>query len=247
MNFRYKKILFLICGILLCIGGEILIWYFSTPAKKGEEKTVEKANNEEKLKHLQELDEQIVSTQKQLEKIETLSPEERKKREKEREILSAQRVTKDVLLEGVEVTVSGGKKVITNRAQGYRIEVPSNLIIARSIASDWIELHDSQSMCQDPACDPVIKITVAEANPALLSLEDWFNQEENKARAPIFSPREQLSINGQKTYRVLEVIPGKFDGFSYYWEKGKEIYTLRISSLDEPTYRNVINTFSLDL
>ena len=247
MNFQHNKTLFLICGVLLLIVSGMLVWYFFPIEKKGEEKAPEKVKNEQKLKHLQELDEQILSTQKQLEKIETLSPEERKKREKEREILSAQRVTKDVLLEGVEITLSGGKKVITNRAQGYRIEVPSNLIIARSIASDWIELHDSQSMCQDPACDPVIKITVAEANPALLSLEDWFNQEENKARAPIFSPREQLSINGQKTYRVLEVIPGKFDGFSYYWEKGKKIYTLRISSFDEPTYRNAINTFSLDL
>lgn len=168
----------------------------------------------------------------------------KKEREEKIETLTAQTVVEDVGVEGVEVLLTEDKRVIHNRAQGYSIEVPPNLLIARSITSDWIELHDKEFMCQeDPSCDPVLRIRVEETNPNELDLEEWFEKEEEKEGFPIYSPREQLEIQGEVAYRVTESIPRVFEGFYYYWSKEKNLYYIRIADFDDEIYRSYIETF----
>ena len=94
-------------------------------------------------------------------------------------------------------------------------------------------------------CNPVIRIETAESNPKGLSLEEWFKEEEEKAGTPIYSPRERTSLGSQTFYRVVESIPGTFDGYYYYWTREKKIYSLRISKFEEVNYRSSLETLKL--
>lgn len=237
-----KKIIYI--GItalaLLIIGG--IFWYWQK-SKVIEVTRVDEITKEEAPEHLKELEQQIEETKSELEKLERLDPEERRIREEQRETLSALEVTKDVVIEGVEVSIVGERKEITNHKEGYRISVSQKLVMARSIASNWIELHDPKTMCEDPSCDPVILIAVAESNPSELSIAEWLAQEEKNAGEEIYSPREELPIGGVAAFRVTESLPPLFEGFSYYFGKGKKIYSLRISGTNESMYREYIETF----
>ncbi len=200
---------------------------------------------EEKEK-LEGIEKQIAETQKRLEEVSRLSPEEIKKREEERRILTAQRTNEDVSVAGVEVIVQDGAKSIINKKEGYRIDVPSNLIVARTISSDRIELHDRKTICEDPSCEPTLLIRSEKKNPEKLSLDEWFSKEEKAIGRSVYSPREQLTIRGQSVFKVREEIPLIFDGFYYYWSFGESIYSIRVSSFDAETYRSAIETFSFE-
>lgn len=200
--------------------------------------------SQEKLEKLQEVENAIERTQKELEALSALSPEEKAERARKRDVLSAQKETDDVLIDGVEVVVQGAKKILLNKKEGYRIEVPANLLIARSVTSDWIELHDKKFMCQDPSCEPVMRIRVQMHNADELPIGEWLGKEEAKTGALIYSPREQLTIGQELVYRVTEEIPARFEGYYYYWGKGKNIYDIRISIFDDEAHRPYINTFS---
>ena len=221
---------------IFVIGGLLFgIWFWrNTPKQSALEK------------QLQEVEEQIALTEKRIKELSELSPEEVLQREKEREILSQLLATDDVVVEGVEIVQEGDTKIITNNIQGYTIEIPNNLVVARSISSDHLELHDKTTMCQgDPACDPVIRIEAMESNPKELSLGEWFKEEEEKADTPMYSPREKISLGNQTFYRVSESIPGKFDGYYYYWARGNKIFYLRISKFEEVKYRSSLETLKL--
>lgn len=190
---------------------------------------------------------EIEATKKQLEELSKLTSEEKQKREEELQILSQQKVSQDVSVEGVKVILGGNKKIIRNTAQGYSMEVPLSLVVARSVASDWLELHDSEFMCEgDPECNPIMRIRVINAGAIVSDLEKWFREEEKKARAPIYTPREKLAIGGETVYRVTEIIPAKFEGYYYYWAKDKKIYYVRISKFDEEEYKPYIETFKVE-
>lgn len=209
-----------------------------------EQKKEETAEFQEKVQRLRDLEKDIEETKKQLEEVSSLSPEERARLEEERKILSASRVTKDVAVKGVEVQIRDEKKTILNRVEGYRIEVPLNLVIARSISSNWLEFHDQKNMCLDPDCDPVMRIRTVSVNPRNLTLNEWLAEEEKRANAEIYSPREKLTIGNETAYRVTEEIPGKFEGYYYYLGRGTKIYDIRISKFDDEIYRSASETFS---
>lgn len=202
---------------------------------------------------IEEIDRQTRQTQQRvavikerIRELEEISLEEKQERELERKTLSAQKVTEDVGVEGLEIIITEEKRIINNHAQGYSIEVPDNLLVARSISSDWIELHDKEFMCaEDPSCDPVMRIRVEQSNPEELVLDQWFTQEEAKEGFAIYSPRERLEFGSEMVYRVTEAIPRVFEGFYYYWGKGAKIYYIRIADFDDDTYRPYIETFVL--
>lgn len=242
-----KKLFFLAIGILL-FAGAVIVWLVLRngrveTAKEGIKKDAV-GESQEKLEKLEEIESAIERTKKELEILSALSPEEKAERERKRNVLSAQKETGDVAIEGVEIVIQGAKKIMVNKKEGYRIEVPANLLIARSVASDWIELHDRQFMCQDQSCEPVIRIRVQARNPDELPIGRWLGKEEEKAGAPIYSPREQIIIGQESAYRVSEEIPARFEGYYYYWGKGKKIYDIRISTFDYEAYITSINTFS---
>lgn len=197
-------------------------WYWQRISKK-----------KELEQRLQEVEEQISATEKRIKELSELTPEELQKIEREREILSAESATKDVEVAGVEIMRDGGKKIIKNTAEGYRIEVPKNLLIARSISADWLELHDPEIMCEgDPLCSPILRIVV--------SKEDIKNILSQSAGY------ETINIGGANAYKVIEKIPEVFEGSYYYWSRSGKVYAIRVSSFDEPAYQKYIETFGLE-
>lgn len=243
-----RKLFFWAAGVL-CLVGAMALWLVLRHKeveiiKKEEVKKEADGGSQDKLEKLQEVENAIERTQKELEALSALSPEEKAERARKRNVLSAQKATDDALIEGVEITVVGAKKILSNKREGYRIEMPGTLLVARSVTSDWVELHDKTFMCQDPSCEPVMRIRVQAHNPDELPIAEWLQREEEKAGASIYSPREQLTIGQELVYRVLEEIPTRFEGYYYYWKKGKKIYDIRISVFDDELYRPSINTFS---
>ena len=233
---RFRKAFYSLLFILVIAGLAIGIWFWQEARKRRVLET-----------ELQRVEEQIASTEKRIKELSELSPEEILRIEKEKEILSATSATDDVIIEGVEIIKSGDKKIIKNSAQGYQIEIPKNLLVARSISSDHIEFHDKSAMCQgDPLCKPVILISVVDFNPDRLELEKWFKGEEQKSGADIYSPREKLNIDSQIVYKVIESDPPIFDNIYYYWSKEDKVYSIRVSAVEDPNYSSYIKTFKLD-
>lgn len=187
-----------------------------------------------KLKEqLQDIEQRILITQNELDKLLQLTPEEKNRRLEELKILSAQSALTDVPVAGLEIVKSDGKKIIKNIAEGYRLEAPANLVVARSISSDWLELHDQETMCEgDPLCGPILRIVVSkdDINNIVLEAESY----------------ERLNIGGAAVYRVAEVIPAVFEGSYYYWSRNGKVYSIRVSSFDESAYRKYIETFRLE-
>lgn len=243
-----RKLFFWATGVLCLAGAIMALWLVLHNKKveiiKEEIKKEADGKSQDKLEKLQKVENAIERTQKELEALSALSPAEKAERARKRNVLSAQQATDDVVIEGVEITVVGAKKILSNKTEGYHIEVPAKLLVARSVTSDWIELHDKTFMCQDPSCEPVMRIRVQVHNPDELPIEEWFKREEEKAGASIYSPREQLTIGQESVYRIFEEIPTRFEGYYYYWKKGKKIYDIRISVFDDEVYRPSINTFS---
>lgn len=244
--FSKHTFVFLAISVLILAG--MTIWWFvvRTGTKEiAKDKILQEIPGEvrDTPKMLEEIESAIERTKKELETLSTLSPEEKASRARKRDILSAQKQTDDVAIEGVDIIRESAKKIIVNKKEGYQIEVPANLLIARSVASDWIELHDKTFMCQDPSCEPVMRIRTQMNNPDELSIKAWLAREEKTVGAPIYSPRKQLTIGQESVYQVSEEIPPRFEGYYYYWQRGKKIYDIRISLFDDEAYRPFIDTF----
>lgn len=229
---QYKNYILGLLGLLL-LGAAVGVWFWFFPIKV-----------KEAQKSPERLSDEISRTRERLEELSRISPAEKEKREKERQVLSAREIKEDVAVSGVNVRIEGERKIVDNHAMGYRFELPLNLVLARSITADTLEFYDRELMCAgDPECEPVFRVRVQEGNPDGLLLEEWFLSEEKKAGVPLYTPREKLILGERIAYRVEEVIPAKFEGYYYYWGKGKKIFILRVSKIDEEVYRKFIETF----
>lgn len=243
----YKKLLIILTIVLaaiLAIGG---YFWFKKDLKPEVEVDIKIKKDVMTSDQKSVLESEIDATKKQLEELSRLTSEEIKKREDERKILTAQDVASDIPVKGVEILTKDGIKIIRNIAEGYRIEIPVELIIARTIKSDLIEIHDPRVMCkEDPSCDPIIRIRASPDNLQKLDLEKWFKAEEEKAGSEIYSPRERVEVGDEVAFRITENIPGVFDGYYYYWSRGAKIYYLRVSAFDEGKYGEFIETFTFE-
>jgi len=189
-------------------------------------------------------EEQIAQTRTDIEAITQLTLEDKIRLEKEREILSSLTETEDITVPDIEIKITENKKTIINNGQGYTLTVPNNLIIARSVLGDWIELHDKIYMCKgDPKCPPIIHIRVTKNNPLSLSIDKWLEKAEQEIGDKIYSPREKMTIGDIIAYKVSVAIQGTFDGFYYYLTNGQKIYSIRISKIDDKKYIDNIKTF----
>lgn len=216
---KFKKDFFGLVAILVITGLAAGIWYWRDAAKRAALES-----------ELQKIEEQISATEKRLQELSRLTPEEIAKSEAELEILSAKTAAKDVQVDGIEVVTAAGKKIIKNFAQHYTIEVPPNLLVARSIAPDWLELYDPEIMCEgDPLCSPILRIVVSTED-----IKDILSQ---------LASYETINIGGEIVYKVTEKIPTVFEGSYYYWFRDGKVYSIRISSFDESTYYKYIETF----
>jgi hypothetical protein len=244
MKILNKKLVIIAVVVLMVIAGGVGFWYFKIYPE------------ELKQKKLNEIQNKIVATKNQISQVQNSIQEETKEADQtpqqiaqnkhDIEILAARTATNDVSVDGIKITKNNGKKIVQNVAQGYSIELPQNLILARSISSDKLNFFDPETMCASPSCEPILGIVVSQDNPESLSLDEWMRSAEDKAGQPIYEPREQLSFNGQAVFKVTEIIPDKFDGYYYFWTKGTNVYYIRISKFDDITYSEYIKTFKFN-
>lgn len=242
-----KKEIIAIAALLVLIGIGVGLWFWYRAILSEGEREIEGQQEALETDQTKIVEEKISQVKEQLEELTKLSPEERAKKEKEREILTAEKVIEDVKISGINIIVLEDKKNVKNFAQNYSIIVPLNLVVARSIASNLIEFHDKQFFCPDPSCDPVFRIEVTEANLKELVIEKWFAVEERKAGAEIYSPREKLTIEAQAVWRVTEIVPRtEAHYYYYYWSRGTKVYSLRVSEFNDEKYQKYIGTFKLE-
>lgn len=192
---------------------------------------------------LAETEQKLSEKEGDLAALEAQTAEEEAARVRERENLAAQEATEDATVEGVFISQASGKRTLRNEPEGYSLVIPEELILARSVKSDMIELHDRSLMCAgDPLCEPVIRIQLMESGIGQLTLEDWFTKQEKGAGSAMYSPREFKKIGEMMLARATEDIPRRFSGFYYYWEHGGRIYALRIAASDEEKLLPIIET-----
>lgn len=176
-----------------------------------------------------------------------VSREEFERAKRESEILDTLKTFTDQAVEGVTVVKETYKKIIKNENEGYAIEMPLGLIIARSIKSSDLHFYQPDeygNICGDPQCPALISIKT-EANPAGLSLEEWSQQEEKVAGYPMFENKEEVLVAGEKAYRIQEETMRTAATYYYFLAKGNKIYRLSLAVSVEPQYRDFLATFRL--
>lgn len=174
-----------------------------------------------------------------------VSEEEAEKAGRALEILSAVRAFDDQKVEGVVVVKEPDRKIIKNEAEGYVIETPKYLVIARSIESSAIHFYrpdEENNICGDPQCPALITIKT-ELNPDKLSLEEWSEMEEAEAGYPMFQEKEEFIIGGETAFRIKEETVRTAPIYYYFLAHGNKIYRISLGLLLEPGYREYLATF----
>jgi hypothetical protein len=162
--------------------------------------------------------------------------------EKISEILTQTEATDDISVKGVEIIKTREKKIIRNLEQKYEIEIPSNMILARSVISN--ELHfflpdkDNYLSCPGYVGFPSDLTIKVEENKEKLPLKEWITKHKKEIYLDVTEGTEAFfkEIGPQKIgenewyktevyiERVIEV-----PTYEYFLEKDNKIYTASIS------------------
>lgn len=74
------------------------------------------------------------------ENIEKLEKEKEEREKKFQEIINQCKATEDLKIEGIEIEISGDKKIVKNKKYGYQIEVPKEMLLVKTISPEKIIL-----------------------------------------------------------------------------------------------------------
>lgn len=141
-----------------------LLWLlFVLPKNRGTEET----KKAEILREKERVEKEIAIIEKEKEEIAI----------KISETLNATTAEEDVLVKDVEIVKKDEKKLIKNSGQGYEIEIPSKMLLARSINNNELNffLPDEKNEICCPGwrgCPSDLAISTEE-NPENLSVEEW--------------------------------------------------------------------------
>jgi len=226
-NFQegFKKKIFLGMGLLLIFIFLIFV-LFVLPKKK----MAEKEKKAEILKEAERIEKEITELEKEKERVE----------EKIAEILTQTEAKEDILVKGVEIIKKDDKKLIRNKKQGYEIEIPSQMLLARSIEGSelnfFIPDQEGYLSCPGlPAFPSDLTISV-EKKTEKISLEEWVkrNKKEiylNTEGEVYFQEFGWQKIGENNWYkievwieRVIPVLTSE-----YFLERDDKIYNLFIS------------------
>ena len=173
--------------------------------------------------------------------------QEGKQQEAKQELdtLTANAVKEDVVVPGVTIATEKTKKTIKNTAEGYTMEIPLTMLVARSIDSSNINLYEPDengNICGDPACPALISISTRE-NQAKLSLDQWTQKEEKRVGYAMFKNKETLSVDNQKVYRIEEETLRTPATYYYFLASNTKVYEISIGKALEPAYRTYLESF----
>lgn len=207
MSFQkgFKKKIFLGIGLFLVFVFLISILFSLILPKKQQKENKFLKEKERIRKEIEELE------KKKKEIEEGTTKKEIEKRIAE--ILTQVSAQEDITVNGVEIIKKEDKKLIRNKEQGYEIEIPAKMLLARSINSEELNFYtpnpdDSYLLCPGwPSVQSDLKISI-EKIPETLPFEKWIE----KNRKDIYSTQtEQISyfedfgwqkINDNNWYKI---------------------------------------------
>lgn len=163
-------------------------------------------------------------------------------------ILYAEKATEDQKVSGLKIIKRGEKKLIKNEAEGYSIEVPLNLLIARTLESSELYFflpEESGDICEDPECSPLMTIRTI-PNPENLSLKEWAQKEEEMAGYPMFEEKTELLINGKQAFRIEEETLRTSLIAYYFLASTNKVYEISIGAALEPEYKVYVESFKYE-
>ena len=164
---------------------------------------------------------------------------------KELDTLATINAKEDTVVPGVAIVFQDNKKTLVNNNEGYSMEIPSAMLVARSIESSNINLYEPDKagdICGDPECPPIINIK-ARNNEAKWTLDEWAQKEQERVGSLIFQNKETLLINGLKTFRIQEETERTPPIYYYFLAKNNKVYRLSLAKSLEPKYKQYIESF----
>jgi len=230
-----KKLIIFIILISLIVAGGVFWWWES--GKEPTPKPLEEMTPEELEKALKEMS------------IEEL---EREKARILEEILESVRwaemttttAFEDQKVEGVIVTKKNDKKVIKNEVGGYEIEVPLNLMIARTEDSEVLKLYEPieegeichYSRC---ACDVAI-LTYPDQNVSFLDeyVESW-----EKKISYFLEVKEKMIINNLPVYKIIPE-GGSSIAYFFFNENTKTAFIIEFEPPSHNEYQKILESFT---
>lgn len=179
-----------------------------------------------------EEEKKIIEYQKTLQEIIDTPPE--------KSLADAPRyATEDEQIPGITITKKGDKKLVVNEPQGYSFEIPSFLVMARSVGDDGILFYNPKTMCLMRSCPAEISVFVSvNEKQASRSLDDFIRTD------GLFNPAEKKIrvIGGEKAsefhYEEDNVPPQDI----YFIARNNKIYRLKVVN-DNPKYKIVTDSF----
>jgi len=211
-------------------------FYFS---KKEKERRAEEKRREEIKKEYQKIVEEISKVRKE------------KPEEKISEILTQVEATEDVPVKGVEIIKTGDKKVIKNLEQGYQIEIPAKMLLARSISSEELNffLPDKENYLSCPGyakfpSDLTIKV---EKNEKKLPLKEWIKQNRKEPYLNVVGDLrtfyQELGFQklGENNWYKIEIYLERYidvPTYEYFLESDEKIYDVLITEWEDVLKEN---------
>jgi len=223
----FKNKIFLVGAIILILIGLVLVLFFlpkqSSQQGKKDNPLVEKNRIEKEIAQLKE-------EKSNLEK-------------KSSEVSNQTEAKEDLEVEGVEIIKKEDKKIIKNTKQGYEIEVPSKMLIARTLTNKTLNLYlpdQKDFICCPgwPQCQADFEISVQE-NPNNISLEKWVKDKKTsylkEGQGADFKELGFQKIGENNWYKAEIFVEGLFPVPTFYYAlPGKEkIYEVFMIEWDE--------------
>lgn len=248
---NFKKKIFIGIGLLLILLVLILLPFFIIQKKIAQE-----TKKREILKEMGRVEKEIKELEEKKEKVE----------EKISEILTQIEAKEDIPVKGVEIIKKDDKKLIKNKEQNYEIEIPAQMLLARSITAEELKffLPDKEGFLSCPgfpSIPPDLEISIEE-NPENLSIEKWVEknrkegleiQEEFSSYFEEFGWQTKGNNNWYKIEIYVEGIT-PIVTLEYFLAKGNKIYRAAISAWEKEycpeklpyqEIEEILNTFKL--
>ncbi len=216
-----RKLIFLGLGFFIFLIFFFLVFTMPERAKK---RYAEKIKKE-----YQSTTEAIARMEKEIEPLQKIV--------KEDEILSQCQVDKDVEVEGIKIEEKEGTKIIKNEKYGYRIEVPSDFFVVRTLSAENLLLaraNKKNNVCF-PLQDnffPDIELLVLE-NEKNLSLKDFVKEDIEKnvylEEAIATSSIVKTKINEKEAFKFFIKNSSPFPQEVFYYFSLPEKKVLQVS------------------
>ena len=213
---------------LIAIGAGVLVWQKNA-----------RPTSEELEKQMAELEKQIAEKEEEIAYQKRLWEFENEPIPKS--LSNAPRhATEDEQIPGITITKKGDKKLVVNKPQGYSIEVPSLLVMARTLDDKTVQFFEPETMCILDTCPSDIMVSIFEGTEEKTSEKKFLDYLRDEEKIPF----EATVIDGKQGTKYYQESDGRKNPptWNYHFEIGDKIYYIGISNIN-PSWKDAINSF----